>query len=247
MEWWKSFFDKTYLEFGLSPKEEKAKKEVDFILKVLRIPKNALILDLACGIGRHSIELAKRGYRVVGIDFKKEYVDYCKERAKKLSLRNVKFMQMDMRDLNFKNKFDFIINIFTSFGYFKTEEENLRVLRKIVRALKKNGRFLIDVSNRDSILKRFRERDLTKLKEGYILEKRSFDFSTSKINTKWIFLSKSKKKISEKTTSSRAYSYHELKSILENSGLKVIKSYGNFKGEKISQDTRRLILIGQKS
>jgi len=71
MKWWQGFFDKTYLNFDLKPRERRAKKEVDFILKVLKVPKNALILDLACGAGRHSIKLAKRDYRVVGIDFNK--------------------------------------------------------------------------------------------------------------------------------------------------------------------------------
>jgi len=245
MKWWKNFFDKTYLNFGLKPLERKTKKEVDFILKTLKIPKNALTLDLACGLGRHSIELAKRGYNVVGIDLEKEYIKSCKERARNLSLK-VKFIQSDMRNLNFRNKFDFIINIFTSFGYFKTDKENLDVLRRISRALKKNGKFLIDTVNRDYIVKHFKKKGLTKLKYGYIREERDFDFSTSVVNARWTFFSKNRRKISEKKTSCRVYSYHELKSMFENIGLKVIKSFGNFKGEKISFNTKRLILIGQK-
>jgi len=245
MKWWQSFFDKTYLNFGLKPLERKAKEEVDFILKVLKITKNTLILDIGCGAGRHSIKLAKRGYRIVGIDFKRDYINHCKERARKLSLKT-KFMQVDMRNLKFKNKFDVVINVFTSFGYFKSEEENLEVLRKIAKALKKNGKFLIDVTNRDYIIKHFKKKGLTKLKYGYIRKERYFDFSTSIVNAKWTFLSKNKRKISEKKISCRVYSYHELKNMFEKVGLKVIKSFGNFKGEKISSNTKRLILIGRK-
>ncbi len=245
MEWWQKFFDKNFLTFGLEDREKRAKKEVDFILKVLKIPKDALILDLACGIGRHSIELAKRCYNVTGIDFTKEYIKYCKERTRKLSLDNLKFIQMDMRKLNFKNKFDFIINIYTSFGYF-TDKENLDVLRRMVKALKKNGKLLIDVNNRDFLIKHFGKKGLKKLKYGYILEEREFDFSKSRINTKWTYLSKNKKKIGINMTSSRAYSYHELEAMFEISGLKVIKNFGGFKREKVSFDSNRLILVGQK-
>jgi SAM-dependent methyltransferase len=246
MEWWQSFFDETFLNFGLKPFEEKAEKEVDFILNVLKIPKNALILDLACGVGRHSIELAKRGYKVVGVDFKKDYINYCKEKARKLSLKNARFIQTDMRKLKFKNKFDAVISVYTSFGYFKSEEENLEALRNMAKALKKNGKFFIDVANRDFLVKHFRRIGLTKLKQGYIKEERSFEFSTSKVNAKWTFLSKDKRKISENKSSCRVYSYHELKNMFESVGLKVIKSFGNFKGEEISSDANRLILVGQK-
>jgi SAM-dependent methyltransferase len=247
IEWWQSFFGEAFFNFELKSKEReiKAKKEVNFILKVLKIPKDALILDLACGAGRHSIELARRGYRVVGIDFKKDYINYCKEKAKKLSLDNVKFMQGDMRRLNFKNKFDFVISIYTSFGYF-SDEENLKVLKRIANALKKGGKLLIDVNNRDFLIKHFGKKGFTKLKEGYILEERNFDLSASVITTKWTFLSRNKKKISVSKTVSRAYSYHELKNMLEKVGLKVIKSFGSFKSEKVSFDSNRLILVGQK-
>jgi len=175
----------------------------------------------------------------------KDYINYCKERARKLSLKT-KFIQADMRKLKFKNQFDVIINIYTSFGYFKSEEENLEILRKIAKALKKNGKFLIDMFNRDYIVKHFKKKGSTKLRQGYILEERDFDFSTSIINAKWVFLSKNKRKISEKKSSVRAYSYHELKNMFEKVGLKVIKSFGNFKGEKVSSDTKRLILVGKK-
>jgi ubiquinone/menaquinone biosynthesis C-methylase UbiE len=245
MEWWQTFFDKNFSTIGIEGRNDRAKKEVDFILKVLRVPKSALTLDLACGIGRHSIELAKRGYNVVGTDFNKEYIEHCKERAKELSLDNVRFMQMDMRKLNFKNKFDFIINIWTSFGYF-SEEENLDTLRRMSKALKKNGKLLIDVANRDFLIKHFDKRSLAKFKGGYMLEEREFDYSKSVFNSRFTYFSKNKKKIGSKMTYSRVYSYHELKNMFESVGLKVVGSFGSFKGERVSFDNKRLILIGQK-
>ncbi len=244
MKWCQKFFDKTYSEFDLKNKERKAKKQVDFILKILKIPKNALILDLACGLGRHSIELSKRGYNVVGVDFKREYIRQCKEKARKFRLKT-KFMQGDMRKLKFKNKFDVVLNLFTSFGYF-SDDENLDVLRKMARALKKNGKIIMDVSNRDFIIKHFRKSRLSKLKPGYLLEERKFDFSTSRINATWTFLSKNKRKISEKKISCRIYSYHELKNMFEKVGIKIIKNFGSFKGEPISAKTKRLIIVGKK-
>lgn len=245
MVWWKNFFGRNFLTFGLKPREEKAKKEVDFLVDVLDLPRRAKILDLACGAGRHSMELAKRGYRVVGVDFNKEHLEYAKKKAKKFRVK-VEFIQCDMIKLDFVGQFDAVINMFTSFGYFDTEEENFKVLENVATALKNGGKFLIDTANRDYILKHFEKMGWGKVDEGYILEERDFDFSTNHVKTKWTFFSDKKREIVEKESSVRMYSLHELKAMFERVGLRLVKGFGGFEKEEISPDAKRLILIAQK-
>lgn len=93
-------------------------------------------MDLGCGYGRHSLELAKRGYKVVGLDYSGYMINLARKKAKKENL-NIKFIKGDMRKINFENHFDYVLSFFTSFGYFTKESERLRVIKEVYRALKK--------------------------------------------------------------------------------------------------------------
>lgn len=145
-EWWQTIFGDKYLTTYVdSFPQKRTELEVDFLTRVLR-PKGGKVLDLACGHGRHSIELAKKGYTVTGLDYSRHFLRLVKERAREKGVRAV-FRQGDMRKLSFKNEFNYIINMFTSFGYFKAEEDHAKVLRGVARALKKNGLFVMDFNN----------------------------------------------------------------------------------------------------
>lgn len=129
-EWWQTLFDEKYLSTyidRLTP--EQTTKEVDFIVSTLDLEKGAKILDLACGHGRHSLELAKRGYRVTGVDYSEHFINIAKENAKKENV-NVTYTQGDMREISYKDEFDAVVNIFTSFGYFKDDSDNVKVFKK---------------------------------------------------------------------------------------------------------------------
>jgi 2-polyprenyl-3-methyl-5-hydroxy-6-metoxy-1,4-benzoquinol methylase len=148
MEWWKEYFDEPYAKAILESFEERASGEVDFIEDVLSLPGNAKILDLCCGLGRHSIELAKRGYKVTGVDVTGDYLETARNKTKKREVK-IDFIESDMRDISFNKKFDAVINMFTSFGFFEEENDNFKVLKNVSNALKPGGKFLIDVINRD--------------------------------------------------------------------------------------------------
>jgi len=244
MEWWEEVFDESYGEHFLEPFEDKAEEEVDFIVDILNPTKNAKILDLCCGLGRHSLRLAERGYKITGVDFSRKYLEIAKERAKKKNL-NVDFIQGDMKAIKFRREFNAVINMFTSFGFFEKDEENLMVLKNVLNALKPGGKFLIDVINRDWIVRHYKERDWREIKGGFFLENRKFDIARSINYAKWIVIRNGDR--IEKNISLRLYSFHELKSMLESVGLMVIDTYGGFKKEEFTFDSFHMIILSEKS
>lgn len=126
---------------------EDTKKEIDFLIDKLDLQGNEKILDLACGFGRHSLELARRGYDVTGIDITSEYIAYAAEQAKKECL-NAKFLCMDIREVNMKEKFDVVINMADgAIGYLENDVENMKIFEVVSNALKKGGKHFMDIMN----------------------------------------------------------------------------------------------------
>jgi len=243
MEWWKSFFDEPYAKAILESFEERASQEVDFIEDALSLSRNVKILDLCCGLGRHSIELAKRGYQVTGVDVTSQYLETARAKAKEKGVK-IDFIEGEMRNISFYEEFNAAINMFTSFGFFEEEKDNLKVLKNVSNTLKPEGKFLIDVINRDWIIRNYRERDWRESGEGLVLEVRKFDLARS-INYGKQIIIRGGERI-EKDVPLRMYSFHELKSMLELAGLKVIASYGSFEKEELTLDSMRMIIISQK-
>jgi 2-polyprenyl-3-methyl-5-hydroxy-6-metoxy-1,4-benzoquinol methylase len=118
--------------------------QVDHIIKLLQIEDGAKILDLCCGIGRHSLEFARRGFQVTGVDRTQSYLDKARQQAKTENL-NIEFIKEDMRKFCRDDTFDVVINMFTSFGYFEDSEDDRQVVENIFRSLKSGGKFLIEI------------------------------------------------------------------------------------------------------
>jgi SAM-dependent methyltransferase len=149
--WWQKIFDERYLKiysFGIT--EERTNKELKFLLTFIKKKfknRKIKILDLACGYGRHSLPLAENGYEVIGVDYSKYFLSLAKEKAKELKIKNVRFLRKDIRKINFKEEFDLVINMFTSFGYFDNNEDNIKVLKNVYESLKRGGYFILDLEN----------------------------------------------------------------------------------------------------
>ena len=150
MEWFKSWFDSKYYHILYKNRNT---QEANFLIKNLvnlLIPdKNSLIMDLGCGSGRHSIELNKMGYKVDGIDLSTKSLEI----AKPFENSRLKFIHADFRKLDFENKYDIVLNLFTSFGYFDKENEHAQVFKKIFKSLKNNGHFVLDFLNTKKAIK----------------------------------------------------------------------------------------------
>ena len=145
--------------------------------KALQLKPGSKIFDLPCGHGRHSVELAKRGYKVVGQDLNGWFLKVAKQVAKKEKVK-IDFIQQDMRRVDFRNEFDAALNLYTSFGYFDDWHHDELVLNNIAGALKKGGLFLIDIINRERILKEFKPRRWENVDDNLILYELKHDLLT---------------------------------------------------------------------
>ncbi|MFC2125442.1 class I SAM-dependent methyltransferase [Bacteroidota bacterium] len=143
-EWFGEWFDSRYYHVLYKHRDfEEARQFIDILTEYLKPGKNDQILDLACGKGRYSIYLNQKGYQVTGIDLSKESL----EEARKAENDRLHFHIHDMRMEFCACCFDYIFNMFTSFGYFETKEENAQVVIAAAKALKSGGKMLIDFLN----------------------------------------------------------------------------------------------------
>lgn len=128
---------------------EETRKQVDFLIKTMELTGREKILDLACGFGRHSLELAGRGFTVVGIDITKEYVEDATKQAVKENLP-AQFLHMDIRDVDFAEEFDVVLNMADgAIGYLENDEENLKIFDVIAKALRPGGKHVMDIMSAD--------------------------------------------------------------------------------------------------
>ncbi|MBN2129914.1 MAG: class I SAM-dependent methyltransferase, partial [Sedimentisphaerales bacterium] len=122
--------------------------EVEHIIRLLALKPGDTVCDLCCGVGRHSAELARRGFAVTAVDRTRRYLESACGRAGDGDL-SIEFVQEDMRDFCRPGGFDAVLNLFTSFGYFGARADDRRVVENAYRSLRPGGRFLIDVVGKE--------------------------------------------------------------------------------------------------
>lgn len=143
-DWYRTAFDGATADMAWT---ERTGKEVDRALKMIRPPEGARMLDMACGSGRHSIELARRGFSVVGVDISSELIEIANRDAEGEEA-DVSFLEADLRELDFEDEFDVVFNLNDgAVGYLETEEENRRTFEVISRALRSGGKNLVQLPN----------------------------------------------------------------------------------------------------
>jgi SAM-dependent methyltransferase len=142
--WYTQWFDSVFYHQLYSNRSDKEAADfVDALMDELNPSANSTMLDLGCGAGRHAKWLAAKGFDVTGLDLAASSI----RSAEKHERTNLRFAKHDMRDPFGKNSFDYVFNFFTSFGYFKNDEDNRRVIRNIYHALKPGGSLVIDYLN----------------------------------------------------------------------------------------------------
>lgn len=245
MNWYEKWFGKDYLLVYPHRDSAEAIAQIDFLLKTIpQLPKNAKILDLCCGSGRHSIELRKLGYDVVSADLSLDLLNIAKEFAYDNNI-DLKIIRCDMREIPFSNQFDLVIQFFTSFGYFESDEDNQKVLNSISKSLKPNGKFLIDYMNPDHVVDNLVSKDEKDISEGiHIIQERWIDKQRHRINKKITLIRDGKEESYEESV--RLYSHEEMKDMLYEAGLQLSETYGDFLGTKFNRKSPRMILIGYK-
>jgi D-alanine-D-alanine ligase len=178
-EWWRDprcHFGELTIDSPRLYQRDDIQPAIEFICAEFALSTNARILDLCCGPGRYAVELAHRGYDVVGLDINERYSALARQLAEREGVEAT-FLTGDMREIPFESHFDAIINVGTSFGFFDSEVGNRRVVKAVAEALKPKGVFLLEMGNRDYYLKNFRTKDWRRLENGrVIISQNEFDY-----------------------------------------------------------------------
>jgi len=249
-EWYTQAFQLDYLRVYPHRNDTEARRQVEFLIQTLHLAPGLDVLDLCCGDGRHAIELARRGYRVTGLDLSEVLLERARERGRTLGL-TVEFIHSDMREIPHHQAFDLLVSFFTSFGYFQHDAENEQVLRAIARALRPAGRFLMDYLNREYVLRTLvrhdrREQDgLLIEQERWVTGEPDHPGSSVRINKRVIVTEGGVSRTYEESV--RMYTLAELTVMAERAELVVTHTFGEFDGRAFDAGTPRLILVGQKS
>ncbi|KXK46624.1 MAG: Cypemycin methyltransferase [Bacteroidetes bacterium ADurb.Bin141] len=238
-EWFQSWFDSPYYHILYKHRDEsEAAQLIDNLLNFLNPAKGSDILDIACGKGRHSIYLAGKGFRVTGLDLSQQNILSCR----KYENDNLEFYEHDMREIFRTNNYDVALNLFTSFGYFDREHDNLRALRSAALALKPGGYFVLDyfnpvkVSNSSakSISKTIDGIDFSIVKET--IDGRVNKFISFQDKGQTVHFKESVQLITEE----------KFRDYFEQTSLKVLKVFGDYNLNSYETDSPRLIFITQK-
>ncbi len=238
-----SYYTKRFQAFAEFYKDSESPKQVEFIEKAVPLKSHHKILDLACGYGRHSILLAKKGYSVTGYDLSADYIDQARQAAEKANA-NVTFECMDMRSLHVSERFDAVISFSTSLAFYE-DEVNKDIFHRIYRALSSDGAFLFDQANIFWVISLDKHSEKQKLPDGRIHRyKYSFDAERCILSRRSIL--EDEEGCCESGWDIRYYTLPELCSILKNTGFNVLRVYGNYDSSPYHLKSDRLILILRK-
>ncbi|MHA2027303.1 MAG: class I SAM-dependent methyltransferase, partial [Candidatus Thorarchaeota archaeon] len=218
--------------------------EVDSIKSLSKIQQDESILDLCCGIGRHSLEFARRGHRVVGVDRTKLYLEKAKRSATEEKL-DIEFVEDDMRTFYRKNSFDVVLSMFTSFSYFEDHEEQMLVLRNIYSSLRAGGRFILESAGKEILARIFMKQNWSEWPHGFMLEEREAIDNWSKMHNKWIFIERNGT-IHRYDVTHWIYSGSEIKEMLEKVGFSDVHVFGGLDGRAYDNEATRLVAIATK-
>lgn len=235
-KWYSSWFDSPFYHILYQDRNhDEAQVFMDNLTSYLNIPEHGSILDLACGKGRHSVYLNSIGYRVTGVDLSENSIAY----AKQFENDSLKFRVHDMCK-PYPETFDAVFNLFTSFGYFENDQDNLNTLKAIKADLNASGFGVIDFMNTDYIIENLVAENIKTVdgidfkqkryvEEGYILKDIFFNAEGVDYN------------FQEKV---RAFSLSDFEELFKAADLHLLEVFGNYKLQKFdSQNSERLIMI----
>ena len=245
--WFEKWFSsKYYLELYQHRDEEDARWIINLLQRSIPVNTRSNVLDIACGSGRHSLELARRGFDVTGFDLSKFLISEAKKGLKNSKERDlrVKFLIKDMRNFNFKNSFYVALNIFTSFGYFDNDKENFKVIENVSDSLKTGGYFMFDFLNKKYLEENIVENTKQKFGSTVVIQKRKIEDGFVK---KSITINEGSK-VFQFDESLRLYSLSEFKKAFESYGLKIHLLFGDYFGNRFNENkSQRLIIIAKKT
>lgn len=223
---------------------ELAAEQVSRIL-ILTSLKGGSVLDLCCGPGRHSVEFARRGFSVTGVDGSAFLLQKARERAAESGVE-IEWISEDMRRFKRPRAFDIACNLFTSFGYFKDEEDDLRVLRNVHENLKPGGVFVMDILGKERLSRMFQSATCVDFPDGARLVQRHLVLDGwSRLQNEWILLKGGRARTFR--FDHAIYSGRELKDRLLQCGFAQVQLFGGLDGGPYGLEASRLVVVARKA
>jgi D-alanine-D-alanine ligase len=234
-DWWQTIFNPFYLKTDgdVVNNDIATRREIDLFVDILNLTPEDAVLDLCCGHGRHSLELARRGFKNIhGLDRSRYLIRKAKNQANKEGL-SVKFREGDARRMSYPDdSFDFGLILGNSFGYFETIKDDLRVLKEIFRKLKPHGKLLIDVSDGDFMRDNFQPRSWEWIdRKSFVCRERSLSLDGQKLISREIISDVAGGVVVDQFYSERLYSRQSLTKLLEEVGFSDVTFHGAFKSD----------------
>jgi SAM-dependent methyltransferase len=243
--WTERFFGSLWQEAYLAMwTDEDNRSHADRIEEAMHLQPGSRVLDVPCGAGRISLELAARDHEVTGVDITERFLEEGRRQSEERGL-SLGFQRGDMRDLAFEAEYDAAINFGGSFGYFD-EGDNAKVVAAMSRALKPGGRFLIDTPAPETIFPRFRERLWRVSGDVLVLIDNRYDHDAGRIDSDWTMISPDGRRETRRS-SVRLYTYHELSDLLRASGFEQLAGFDTNTLEPFALGASRLMLVATKA
>ncbi len=242
--WWENFFHGVALDFWRAAvSDEQTRAEADFIEKQLQLAAGAKILDVPCGNGRLSIELAKRGFELTGVDIATEFMAEAKRNSLAVGV-DIEWQERDMRNLPWTNEFDGAFCFGNSFGYLD-DDENMEFFQAVARSLKPGAHFVLDApAAAECILPNFQPSRSIEIAGIAVAIEHRYDHEQGRMFNDFTFTRDGV--VDKRPSSQRVYPYHELVGLLRDAGFKVVSAYASLAEEPFTLGAQRLLLISEK-
>jgi SAM-dependent methyltransferase len=246
MDWFENedFWRELYPYMFSAERMSAAKDEVVRI-ETLTQCSSGKVLDLCCGPGRHAVEFALRGFEVTGVDRSAFLLERARGRASEAKVR-VEWIKEDMRNFARPATFDLACSLFTSFGYFQAEEDDLRVLRNMHQSLKPTGVLVIEVLGKERLARVWQSSICTELPDGSLVVQRpQLQDDCCRVHAEWTLIKDGHAR--NFTFEHAVYSGRELKDRLLNCGFAQVRLFGDLQGSPYNLDATRLVAVARKS
>jgi len=245
--WYEKTFGRDYLSLYPHRNDDEAAQDIAHLLKLIDPPRNAPLLDLCCGAGRHLIALRRKGLtQLTGLDLSEDLLAEARQRLAAADMSDVRLLNADMREIPDSQTYSTIISLFTSFGYFTDQHEDERVLASAYRALVCHGNFVLDTLNREHVLASLVPAEEKDLDEMHISIRRTITQDGLRVEKE----TRVTQPGSPETTyreSVRMYQRHEIEDMLTRIGFVNTRFFGNLQGQPFSDSSPRMVFATSKA
>ena len=214
------------------------------VIKIAGLTKGSSVLDAGCGPGRISVELAAKGLDVTGVDIIQSELDAAKDSADAEGVK-LDLINCDLRSFKSQKKFDCAINLYTSFGYCDTIEEDFQILKNIADSLRDNGFFILECTSRETAILYFTDGEWFERSGLTVLTQFSVEGAWEGLRSKWTIINRDGQRIVHEFVQ-RLYSAIELKRMMLRAGFNSVEIYGNYDFSPYNEHAKTMVIVAKK-